>query len=50
MNKTVNLKTDTNNISKQYYSILDTFKKNNKKQTPKITVTKTTNNNNSKQT
>jgi hypothetical protein len=38
MNKTVNLKTDTSNISKQYYSILDTHKKNNIK-TPKITLT-----------
>jgi hypothetical protein len=38
MNKTVNLKTDTSNISRQYYSILDTHKKNNIK-TPKITLT-----------
>jgi hypothetical protein len=39
MNKTVNLKTDARNISKQYYSILDTFKKNNNNKIPKITVT-----------
>jgi hypothetical protein len=38
MNKSVNLKTDTNNISKQYYSILDTHKQNCSKR-PKITVT-----------
>jgi hypothetical protein len=42
MNKTVNLKTDARNISKQYYTILDTFKKNNSEK-PKIKITNTNN-------